>query len=130
MPLPLFLKQRLRPLFDFKGSPHEVGMAFGLGIFLGVLPGTGAIAAAFVATALRLNLPIMVAGALLTNPLTAPFLYIASYALGHWLFGAHLPANVVANALLSTVAGNLILSTALAIIGYLVAFGLVGLRRK
>jgi len=124
------LKERFKPLFHFRGPPHHLALAFGIGIFLGVFPGTGAVAAAFVATALRLNLPIMVAGALLTNPLTAPFLYIASYALGHWLFGAHLPSNALANVLLSTVAGNLILSACLAVIGYLVAFGLASLRRK
>ncbi len=120
----------MNPLIDFKGSPHKIGLAFGLGIFLGVLPGTGAVAAACVAAALRLNLPIMVAGALLTNPLTAPFVYIASYALGHWLFGARLPANAIANILLSTAAGNLILSACLAVIGYLFAFGLASLSRK
>ncbi len=130
MSFPEFLKKRFKPLFDFKGSPHEIGLAFGLGVFLGVFPGTGAVAAAFVATALRLNLPIMVTGALLTNPFTAPFIYLSSYALGHWLLGNQLPAQRVANILLSTAAGNLILSACLAMIGYLVAFGLSARLRK
>ncbi len=130
--MPFFesLKERFKPLLHFHGTPHQLALAFGIGIFLGVIPGTGPIAAAFVATVLHLNLPIMVTGALLTNPLTAPFLYIASYALGHWLFGAHLPANQLANVLLSTVAGNLILSACLAVIGYFIAFGLAHLRSK
>lgn len=112
-------------MFRFRGSPHRVALAFALGVALGVIPGTGAIVAAGVATLLRLNLPMMVAGALLTNPVTSPFIYTGSYALGHWLLGDWLPSSRAGRILLGTVAGNVILALAMAGIAYLALWGLV-----
>ncbi len=98
-----------------------MGLAFGIGIFLGILPGTGAVAAAAVAALLRLNVPVAVAGALLTNPLTVPFIYIGSYLLGSWLLGRWLPAHKIARILVGTAVGNLLLAFGMAIVGYLCA---------
>ena len=123
------MKGRLKALVNFEGSPHRLALAFGLGIFLGVIPGTGAIAAAVVAALFRLNLPVMVAGSLLTNPLTAPFVYVGSFLLGHRLFGHWLPTEKISRILLSTLAGNLILAICLGLIGYLLVLGAVILVR-
>lgn len=118
-------KRFLVTLFRFKGSPHRLGIAFALGIALGVIPGTGAIVAAGVATVLRLNLPVMVAGALVTNPVTTPFIYGASFALGHWLLGDHLPETGVWKFLLGTVTGSVLLALAMSAVGYLLIWGMV-----
>ena len=120
-----WLKKRLQVLVNFRGSPHRLALAFGLGVFLGIIPGTGAIAAAAVAALFRLNLPIMVAGSLLTNPVTAPFVYIGSFLLGHWLLGDWLPAGNIRRVLLGTLAGNLIIAVTLGLLGYLLVLGTV-----
>ncbi len=116
----------LRRLLDVRGlTPHQLALAFGLGVALGVIPGTGAIASAVVAALFRLNLPIMVAGALVTNPLTTPFVYVGSYLLGHWLLGDWLPAGTIRQVLLGTLAGNLVIAVGLGLLGYLLVLGTV-----
>ena len=107
-----------------KGA-HRVAFSFALGVAIGVIPGTGAIVAAALATALRLNLPMAVAGALLNNPFTTPFVYAASYALGHWLLGDHLPDNRWGKIAVGTLAGNIILALAAAAVSYVVLFFMV-----
>lgn len=119
------LKKYFRPLFRFRGSPRKVAFAFALGVALGVIPGTGAIVAAGAATLFRLNLPVMVAGALITNPLTTPFIYTGSYALGHWLLGDRLPESKVGKVLLGTLVGNMILAFVMALVAYFVVWGIV-----
>ena len=96
-----------------------------MGILLGVLPGTGAAVAGVLALWLRLNLPLMVGGALFTNPVTAPFLYICSYAVGSRLLADHLPSGLLARIVVGTFAGNLVLAFLLSIVGYLTAFLLI-----
>lgn len=120
-----WLQKRLKALVNFRGSPHRLALAFGLGVFLGIIPVTGTIAAAAVAALFRLNLPVMVAGSLLTNPVTAPFVYIGSYLLGHWLLGDWLPAGTIRRILLGTLAGNLVIAVGLGLLGYLLVLGTV-----
>ena len=117
--------KRLNTLINFNEPPHQLALSFGLGVFLGIIPGTGAIAAAVVAALFRLNLPVMVAGALLTNPITTPFVYLGSFLLGHWLLGDYLSARRIAQILLDTLAGNLILAVGLGVLSYLAVLGAV-----
>ncbi len=124
------MKERLRALLNLKGSPHALALAFGLGILIGVIPGTGAAVAAVCAALLRLNLPLMVSGALLTNPVTAPFLYLGSYLLGEWLFGHRLPERGLFRVIVGTVAGNLILAGVFAVLGYCTVFVWVSYWRR
>ncbi len=113
-----WLQRRFKIVIDFKGTPHQLACAFGLGVALGIIPGTGALAAAATASVLRLNLPLMVAGALLTNPVTTPFVYAGSYLLGRRLLGNALPLWPAAKVLLAILIGNLILAIGLGLLGY------------
>jgi len=121
---------RLKSLVDFKGTPHQLALAFGLGVALGIIPGTGAIAAAAIAALFRLNLPVMVAGALVTNPITAPFVYAGSFFLGHWILRDHLPAETISRILLGTLVGNVVLAIGLGLAAYLAAFAAAALLRR
>jgi uncharacterized protein (DUF2062 family) len=123
-------KNRGKALVDFRTSAHRLALAFGLGVALGILPGTGPIAAGVVAAAFRLNLPVMVAGAFLINPLTAPLVYGGSYLLGHWLLGDWVPSGRIAQILLKTVTGNLILAVGLGFLGYLVTLRVVNVTKS
>lgn len=116
----------LKPLWSFQGSPHRLALAFGWGVALGVLPGTGALAAAVCAAIFRLNVPLMMAGALMTNPVTALVLYPISYLLGRWLLGDWLPSGLMAQLAVGTITGNLILAVGLGFVGYLAAYRIIG----
>ncbi len=116
------LRERLREAAHLQGSPHELALALALGILLGVLPGTGAAVAGALALWFRLNFALMVSGALITNPLTAPFLYVLSYALGARLLGDRLPSGWVARIAAGTLVGNLVLASVLSLIGYVIMF--------
>ena len=61
-----------------------------LGIFIGLTPTMGAqiILTGIAAIILRVNIPIALAGSLITNPFTAPFIYPLQYKLGVWLAGS------------------------------------------
>ena len=61
-----------------------------LGIFIGMTPTMGAqiILTGIAAIFLRVNIPIALAGSLVTNPFTAPFIYPLQYQLGVWLVGS------------------------------------------
>lgn len=111
-------QQHLSKLVSVSGDPHRLALAFALGILLGVLPGTGAFVAAGVATALQMNVPLAVAGALVVNPLTAPILYGASFLLGRWMLGDEVAKHLIVRIGLTTAAGSVVLAFALAVAGY------------
>lgn len=54
-------------LFTLNDDPHDLALGFGLGVFLGILPGTGPLAALICAQFLHLNRAAAFFGALLTN---------------------------------------------------------------
>ena len=112
------VKQRLSKMVSVSGDPHRLALAFSLGILLGVLPGTGAFVAAGVATALRMNVPLAVAGALVINPFTAPLVYGASFLLGRWMLGDQVAKHLIVRIGLTTLAGNVVLAFAMAVVGY------------
>ena len=60
-----------------------------LGIFIGMTPTMGAqiVLTGIAACLLRVNIPIALAGSLITNPVTAPIIYSLQYKLGVWLVG-------------------------------------------
>ncbi|MGE5307668.1 MAG: DUF2062 domain-containing protein [Deltaproteobacteria bacterium] len=57
----------LKSLFTANDDPHGISLGFGLGVFLGMMPGTGPLAALFCAQFLRVNRAAAVFGAVLTN---------------------------------------------------------------
>jgi len=54
-------------LFKINDTPQKVALGLGLGVFSGILPGTGPIAALFLAFILRANRASALLGSLLTN---------------------------------------------------------------
>ena len=123
--------QKLSKLIS--GTPdtsHRLAFSFALGILLAVLPGTGAIVAAGVATAFRLSVPLAVTGALVTNPLTAPLVYGASYLIGRWMLGDKVAEHVILRIGLTTIAGNAVLALGLAAAGYAVIWGVARAARR
>lgn len=91
----------LRRLAPWLGNPKlwhwsRRGVATGVavGLFIGfAIPVTQILLAAVAAVVLRINLPVAVAGTLITNPLTVPPIYYAAYHLGVWVTGISVPGG-------------------------------------
>jgi uncharacterized protein (DUF2062 family) len=89
----------LRWLAPFLANPKlwqwsRRGVAAGLaiGLFIGVLvPAAQMPLAAALAVFLRVNLPVALAGTLVTNPVTFAPIYFAAYLLGAWATGVSAP---------------------------------------
>ena len=77
--------QRLK---NIRSSPHEIAKAFAVGVFIGVLPGTGLAVALVIAVFFKLNKTAIALGALTNNPWTTPFIYAASYKMGLWIIAS------------------------------------------
>lgn len=74
-----------RRLTRIPDSPHEIAKAFAVGVFIGILPGMGALWALLAAIVFRLSKAATILGTLTTNPWTVAPIYIASYRVGKWL---------------------------------------------
>lgn len=68
-------------------GPKDLGLAVGIGVAIGCLPvfGIHIFLCIPVARWLRLNLPVMYAGANISNPLFAPALIAGEVAVGQWM---------------------------------------------
>ena len=76
-------------------SRRRVATGAAIGLFIGILiPVAQILVAALAAVFLRANVPVAVAGTLLTNPLTVPPILFAAYHLGAWVTGTSIPAAV------------------------------------
>ncbi len=54
-------------LIAFKEDPHQIALSFAMGVFLGILPFTGVLAAITLAYIFKLNKPAAILGSALTN---------------------------------------------------------------
>lgn len=84
-------------------TPRGVAIGLACGVFFGILIPFGQMLVAILAAALlRGNLFVAAAGTLVTNPLTAPFVYLGAHRLGRWMFDwspqAEIEATVAAAA--------------------------------
>lgn len=71
----------------WQATPHGVAIGLACGVFFGILIPFGQMLVAILAAALlRGNLFLAAVGTLVTNPLTAPFVYWGAHRLGRWMF--------------------------------------------
>lgn len=91
----LFQNRYLRWLAPYLDHPafwamnrRKVALAFGIGLFCGLMPGPSQmIAAALLALLFRVNLPVAIVTTLYTNPFTYLPLYYLAYEYGKLLMG-------------------------------------------
>ena len=69
-------------LFRTNDTPQRIAFGLGIGVFLGILPGTGPLAALIAASFLRANRAAAVSGALLTNTWTSLLTIVLSIKIG------------------------------------------------
>ena len=75
-------------LFKIDDTPQRVALGFGLGVFLGIFPGTGPVAAIFLAVLFRLNRAAALIGSLLTNTWSSIIVLLLAFQLGSLVMGA------------------------------------------
>ncbi|MDD5423642.1 MAG: DUF2062 domain-containing protein, partial [Candidatus Omnitrophica bacterium] len=62
-----FFKTLYLKLFRINDTPQKVATGLGLGVFLGIIPGTGPLVALFLAFVFRVNRAAALLGSLITN---------------------------------------------------------------
>lgn len=77
----VFLKKFIR----IKDASQRVALGLGLGVFLGIIPGTGPLAALLLAGALRINIAAAVLGCLVVNTWFTIITFLASVKVGSWI---------------------------------------------
>ena len=81
-PLKGFFGAFYQKLFRINDTPQRIALGLGLGVFSGILPGTGPIAALFLAFLLRVNRASALLGSLATNTWLSVVTFLLSVKLG------------------------------------------------
>lgn len=74
-------------LFRINDSPQRIALGFGVGVFLGFLPGTGPIAALCTAFIFRINRASSLLGSLLVNTWTSIITFLFAIKIGSVIMG-------------------------------------------
>lgn len=74
--------------FHRRSVPRGVALGLVVGIFL-MIPGLQMVGAVLVSLPFRANIPLAVGMTFLSNPLTTPFILLASLGIGNKLLGLH-----------------------------------------
>ncbi len=74
-------------LFRIHDTPQKIALGVGIGVFLGIAPGTGPIAAVFMAFVLRVNRAAALLGSLLTNTWLSIVTFFLSIKIGASIMG-------------------------------------------
>jgi uncharacterized protein (DUF2062 family) len=77
-----FIRLTYLKLIRTNDSAQKIALGFGLGVFLGVIPGTGILAALFLAFIFRLNRLSALLGSLLTNTWISIVTFLLSIKVG------------------------------------------------
>ncbi|MFA5336996.1 MAG: DUF2062 domain-containing protein [Candidatus Omnitrophota bacterium] len=70
-------------------TPQKIALGFGLGVFSGILPGTGPIAAVFLASLAKANRAAALLGSLATNTWLSFVTFLISIKIGSSIIGAN-----------------------------------------
>jgi uncharacterized protein (DUF2062 family) len=80
-------RETLKRILQINDTPQKISLGFGLGVFLGIFPGTGPIAAVVLASALKINRLSSLAGSLLTNTWLSLVSIPIAIKTGSWILG-------------------------------------------
>ena len=83
------LKVYMRRLVRLRASPHEIALGCAAGAFVSITPllGVQTLIAIVLASALRASVPAAVLGTFVGNPLSWPFIWASTYAMGRQMVG-------------------------------------------
>lgn len=89
MAIKSFFSALYEKLITINDSPQKVALGFGLGVFCGILPGTGPVASLALAFIFRVNRAAALAGSLLTNTWLSVVTFVLSIKVGAALTGTY-----------------------------------------
>src|SRR4030042_3454193 len=81
-----FLKYLYHEIVQINDSPQRIALGFGLGVFTGVFPSTGPLAALFLAAIFRVNRASALLASLLTNTWISFVILIPAVKVGSLIF--------------------------------------------
>ncbi len=126
------IQQWLNRVKNFSGDPHFVAKGMAIGVFVAATPSMPfqTAIAIVLALILRSSKAAAAIGVWLSNPITFPFFYLASYKVGALLFGISAaynagdePVNILklgADITIAAVTGGIIIGLCLAIVTYFI----------
>lgn len=74
-------------LFKINDTPQRIALGMGIGVFSGIIPGTGPLAALFLAFLLKVNRAAALIGSLLTNTWLSIVIFFLAIKLGSAILG-------------------------------------------
>ncbi len=87
MPLKNYIKSIGQKLWHLNDTPHRIALGFALGVFFGILPGIGPIAATTVAFIFKVNVVAAATGGFLTNTWLSFVTWIPALKIGSLILG-------------------------------------------
>jgi len=128
------INKLIQHLVGISDTPQKKALGFGVGVFLGILPGTGPIAAFVTASFLHLNRASALLGSLLTNTWLSFVTFIAAVKIGSYLLRVDWQQSLQywrsGKIILPVILGYLIIALFAGLIGYLTALIAIKLIRK
>lgn len=97
----LFVKEKIKQFINYEKelahNPHKLALSFALGIFVGlVIPmGLQTITALPIALLFRCNIFVVYLASLITNPVTAVFIYLTMFKIGEFITGNYIPMEQI-----------------------------------
>ncbi|OGX15206.1 MAG: hypothetical protein A2166_00245 [Omnitrophica WOR_2 bacterium RBG_13_41_10] len=80
--MPRFLKLLYLKLFRIHDTPQKIAGGLGLGVFMGILPGTGPLAALVLSLLLKVNRAAALLGSLITNTWLSIVTFLLAVKIG------------------------------------------------
>ena len=84
-----FLNNLYQKLFKINDTPQRIALGLGLGSALGMLPGTGPLAALFLAVVFKVNRASALLGSLATNTWLSLVTFLLALRVGSAIFGVN-----------------------------------------
>jgi len=147
--MPRFLRLIYLKFFRINDTPQKIAGGLGLGVFMGILPGTGPIAALVLSLAFRVNRAAALLGSLITNTWLSIVTFLLAVKIGgqimnldwrklqeQWLYlfkdfhWASLFQSSVINIILPVIIGYFIIAFCLGIAVYLAALLVLTIAKK
>lgn len=130
-----FFKLLYLKLFRINDTPEKIALGAGLGVFSGILPGTGPIAAICLAFLFRANRAAALLGSLLTNTWLSFLLFLLALKTGSFITGvnwkeAQLAKLSFTKVIVPLATGYLIIGLVLGLLSYLLALAAVKIAKK
>jgi hypothetical protein len=136
-------------IFRINDSPQKIAIGLGLGVFLGIMPGTGPLASLFLALLLRVNRAAALLGSILTNTWLSVIMFLLSVKVGsaimklnwqdvrnswlvflkdfHW---ANILKVSMIKVILPVILGYLIIALSLGLLVYFIALTIIFVRKR